>query len=87
VRPATSLLRPRRGFPATGLVDAATNAVVQFFLTINVTLYSCEQSRTDGRSTYLSLIASYLPVSELASFSSHEIRVIWKVISCPLKAN
>ena len=31
--------------------------------------------------------ASYLPVSELSSFSSHEIRVIWKVISCPLKAN
>jgi len=31
--------------------------------------------------------ANYLPVSELSSFSSHEIRVIWKVISCPLKAN
>jgi hypothetical protein len=31
--------------------------------------------------------ASYLPVSELSSFSSHEIRAIWKVISCPLEAN
>jgi hypothetical protein len=30
---------------------------------------------------------NYLPVSELASFSSHEICVIWKVISCPLTAS
>ena len=31
--------------------------------------------------------AGYLPVSEVSSFSSDEIRAIWKVISCPLKAN
>lgn len=43
--------------------------------------------RRDSTSPIRFHSAGYLPVSELSSFSSHEIRVIWKVISCPLKAN